>query len=144
MAGMDAFGADWLDVQEEPARAVSGQKRQRAENREQRESLYRWDHVATQALNLMGVSVIEGMLCGRLSLKRMRSRSTTQSWRTRRTITVSVLVFSRTRLAVGVSFAFELLDVFLGQFHAMFVPHKSEQEFIADGSDLMPVNARFL
>lgn len=51
---------------------------------------------------------------------------------------------SKDRLAVGVSFAFELLDVFIGQFLAMFVPHKSEQEFIADGSDRMPVNAKFL
>ena len=51
---------------------------------------------------------------------------------------------TKEQVAVGVSFAFELLDVFIGQFLAMFVPHKNEQEFIADGSERMPVNVRFL
>ena len=43
MAGMDAFGAGLLDAEAEPARVASGQKRPRNAEREQRESLFKWD-----------------------------------------------------------------------------------------------------
>ena len=53
MAGMDAFGVGLLDAAVEPERGACRQKRPRSAAREQMESLSRWDHVATQALNPM-------------------------------------------------------------------------------------------
>ncbi|CAJ1358990.1 unnamed protein product, partial [Effrenium voratum] len=53
---------------------------------------------------------------------------------------------SKEACAVGVVFSFELLDIFVGQFCATFIPHTSEDEFAMPESEesKTPEGARFL
>ena len=47
-------------------------------------------------------------------------------------------------LAIGVRFAFEMLDVFVGQYAAIFLPHYEQGCFEAAGEDIMQYTAFFV
>ena len=47
-------------------------------------------------------------------------------------------------LAIGVRFAFELLDVFIGQYAAMFLPHYEQGCFEQAGADVMEYTGFFV
>ena len=50
------------------------------------------------------------------------------------------------RCALGIRFAFEMLDIYMGSWLAVFVPHRSEQEFLLSAEDeaKTPEGARFV